>query len=137
LQHAVDSRGLDIQVDSCGTAAWHAGSPADSRSVAVMAEADVDISAQRSRKIRLADFEEFDHILVMDDSNYRDVCSVAPDDAARGKVARLLDVSGGRGLDAVCQGNVPDPYYDSEGGFEHVREMVREAVEGWLELQGY
>ena len=117
LQHMADEQHLGWQVDSAGTGGWHVGEGPDMRSVRTAREHGIDISKQVCRKFWLSDFEEFDHIYVMDRSNLHDVMAMAPDEVARKKVKLLL-------------GNkeVPDPYYD-DALFEPVFRLVEEGCE--------
>ena len=103
LQHLADEQHLGWKVDSAGTGGWHVGEGPDRRSVRTAREHGIDISKQVCRKFRKSDFEEFDHIYVMDKNNLRDILAMAPDEEARKKVKLLL-------------GNkeVPDPYYDDD-----------------------
>ena len=87
-----------------------------------MKAAGVDISGQRSRKFVRSDFNKFDRILVMDQSNLRDVLSLANTEEHAAKVARF-DATGA---------DVPDPYYGGEQGFSNVREQVRVAAQAHL-----
>ena len=83
---------------------------------------------QRSRPFSVADFEDFDHILVMDSSNHVNVLALTEDPAARAKVALMLDAS-------FPEQNkpVPDPYYGGEHGFEQVYQLLAQASEDWLD----
>jgi protein-tyrosine phosphatase len=112
LQHLADERGLDWQVDSAGTGGWHVGEGPDRRSVRTAKDHGIDISGQVCGKLKKSDFDDFDHIFVMDKSNLHDVTAMAPDDAAIAKVKLLLDDK-----------EVPDPYYD-DTLFEPVFRMV-------------
>lgn len=87
-----------------------------------MRAAGVDISGQRSRKFVRSDFDKFDRILVMDQSNLRDVLALAKTEEHAAKVA-LFDATGA---------DVPDPYYGGEQGFSNVREQVRVAAQAHL-----
>lgn len=91
----------DFFVDSAGTGGWHAGQSPDERSIATARNYGIDISNQKARKFTVSDFDTFDHIFVMDQSNYKDVLNLAPDDVAKSKVALILGPSK----------EVPDPYY--------------------------
>lgn len=112
-----------IQVDSAGTAGYHVGSPPDPRSVAVARKYQIDISQQRCRRFVREDFERFDHIFVMDQSNYQDIVELAQEEEHYDKV-RLL-------LEEIDPGpsEVPDPYYGGEQGFEYVFELIDQACE--------
>ena len=109
-------------VDSAGTGGWHAGQQPDSRSIAVAKNRGLDISCQKARQFKVSDFDAFDHIFVMDSSNYDNVVAMAPNEAAKAKVSLMMDaVYPGEGVD------VPDPYYGGDSGFENVFNMLDEA----------
>ncbi len=120
LKHKAREQGLDWTVDSAGTSAWHLGEPPDPRSVAVAQENGIDITDQRARQIRKADLEEFDLILAMDESNYRDILRLAP--AAHSSKVKMIRnfVEPGANL------GVPDPYWD-DNGFDRVFLMLDRA----------
>lgn len=110
-----------FSVDSAGTSGFHSGSAPDPRSIAIAKSNGIDLSLQRSRQFRGYDFEIFDHIFVMDKSNYRDVLKLAKTDQERQKVALILDYPGSK-IDEV-----PDPYYGENQGFEYVFNLLNEA----------
>jgi protein-tyrosine phosphatase len=122
IRHVAMVQGCRVKVDSAGTAGHHVGEGPDRRSVSAMKAAGVDISGQRSRKFVRSDFNKFDRILVMDQSNLRDVLSLAKTEEHAAKVA-LFDATGA---------DVPDPYYGGEQGFSNVREQVRVAAQAHL-----
>lgn len=110
-------------VDSAGTGAWHIGHSPDPRSVEVAKRNGVDISCQKGRQFSVRDYDEFDHIYVMDASNLDNVLSLARTDADRKKVAMILDV-----LFPGEKVDVPDPYFGLENGFNSVYAMLDEAT---------
>lgn len=121
-----------IALDSAGTGGWHAGDPPDPRSVAAAARRGIRVDGA-ARKVRLADFDEFDLIVALDRANARDLRRLAPDDRAAVKVRLLreFDPAGGGDLD------VPDPYYGGAGGFGRVLDLVDASCRGLLdELRG-
>ena len=59
-------------VDSAGTGSWHIGKKADSRMRIAAERRDINIFS-RARQITSKDFEEFNYILAMDDSNFRNI----------------------------------------------------------------
>ena len=59
-------------VDSAGTGSWHIGKKADSRMRIAAERRDINILS-RARQITSKDFDEFNYILAMDDSNYRNI----------------------------------------------------------------
>lgn len=128
LQHKAAERGIDLDIDSSGTSGWHAGEGPDRRAVAAMRQFGIDISMQRSRQFRTNDFEEFDHILVMDESNYQDVRSMSSNESHLSKVKMILNYSHpGQNLP------VPDPYYGGDRGFEEVYHLLNEACDAFLD----
>ena len=59
-------------VDSAGTGSWNIGKKADSRMRIAAERRDINILS-RARQITSKDFEEFNYILAMDDSNFRNI----------------------------------------------------------------
>jgi protein-tyrosine phosphatase len=111
-----------FNVDSAGTGNWHAGEGPDHRSVTTAKGRGLDISRQKARQIKVSDFNEFDHIYVMDANNLRDVTALAPDAEGKAKVKLMMDeIFPGQKVD------VPDPYYGGPDGFEKVYDMLDEA----------
>ncbi len=122
LKSKIDS--AIVQVDSAGTGGWHVGDPPDPRSIAIARQHGLDISNQRGRKFSAYDFESYDHIFVMDNSNYQDVIALANSNSEIGKVRLILDeIFPNENVD------VPDPYYGGDHGFEKVYQMLEEACE--------
>lgn len=121
LQSKVDSD--KVFVDSAGTAGYHVGNPPDKRSIAVAQKHGLTIGNQKCRKFSKTDFLEFDHIYVMDRSNFSDVASLAKNQEEANKVKLLLS--------EVELGikEVPDPYYGGDDGFENVYQMIDRACE--------
>ncbi|MDG2431782.1 low molecular weight protein-tyrosine-phosphatase [Flavobacterium sp.] len=111
-------------VDSAGTGSWHVGRSPDARSIAVAKKNNLDISQQKGRQFQQADFDKFDYIYVMDQSNYDDVLALATSDEQRQKVKIILDE-----LFPNENVDVPDPYYGMSNGFEMVYNMLDEACD--------
>ena len=111
-----------VVVDSAGTGNYHVGGLPDSRSIAIAQKYLLDITDQRCRRFRVSDFDEFDLIYVMDNSNRRDVLSLARDEKDRAKVKMILnEIFPNENVD------VPDPYTGGDFGFENVYKMLEEA----------
>ncbi len=129
LKSKVDAN--KVQVDSAGTGGWHVGELPDPRSIAIAKKHGLDITDQRGRKFSTYDFEQYDHIFVMDNSNHRDVLRLANSEEDKAKVKLILnEIFPGENVD------VPDPYYGGDQGFENVYQMLDEACEkivSWLE----
>ena len=114
----------EVFVDSAGTAAYHAGELPDSRSIEVAKKYGIDLTYQRARKFEVSDFDKFDEIFVMDDSNYQNVLWKARNEEDKGKVKMILNE-----LQPHSNRSVPDPYYGGNQGFENVHQMLNEACE--------
>ncbi len=111
-----------VFVDSAGTGHWHIGNPPDERSIAVGRKYNIDITDQLGRQFSAKDFDDFDLIYVMDNSNKSDVLELAENEEQRAKVKLILDeVFPGENVD------VPDPYMGGTMGFEKVYRMLDEA----------
>ncbi len=111
-------------VDSAGTGGWHAGELPDKRSITIARLKGLDISNQRARQFKISDFTSFDHIFVMDNTNYKEVLALAPNEATKSKVKLILnEISPNDNVD------VPDPYYGGVDGFENVYNMLDQACD--------
>ena len=120
LKLKVDSQKYFI--DSAGTGSYHIGSLPDSRSIAVARKYNLDITNQRCRQFKVSDFDEFDIIYVMDNSNRRDVLALARDENDKAKVRMILnEIFPNENVD------VPDPYLGGDQGFEKVYKLLEEA----------
>jgi protein-tyrosine phosphatase len=123
MKHKAAEYGLDWHIDSAGTGSWHAGELPDRRSIAIARQKGLDITYQRARQFRMADFSQFDKIFVMDTQNLSDVLRLATEPAHREKVELMLDQT-----HPGQRRSVPDPYYD-DNGFEEVFKMLDEACD--------
>lgn len=111
-------------VDSAGTGGWHAGELPDKRSISIARLKGLDISNQRARQFKVSDFTTFDHIFVMDNTNYKEVIALAPNEATKSKVKLILnEIFPNDNID------VPDPYYGGIDGFENVYNMLDQACD--------
>lgn len=123
LRQRLSEAGINhIIVDSAGTSGWHNGEHPDRRSTLNAKQNGVDISKQISRKFNSSDFEIFDVIYVMDQSNYNDVTSLSSDPSHLKKVRLLLnEITPGSNM------AVPDPYYGGDDGFQNVFNLIDQA----------
>ena len=127
LRHRVRERGLNIEVDSAGTAGYHIGARPDARMCKWSKEYGVDISGLRARQFSAADFDSYDHIFVMDLSNRENVLRLARNEADKQKVTLYLDE-----LYPGESREVPDPYYGGDSDFKHVIELLDQATNAFL-----
>ncbi|NDW18205.1 low molecular weight phosphotyrosine protein phosphatase [Dysgonomonas sp. 216] len=116
-----------IEVDSAGTSGWHNGELPDKRMRAHGAKRGYNFNSL-SRKFTQNDFDKFDIILAMDDSNYGNIMRLSLDLESQGKVFRMVDF-----LQKLKHDHIPDPYYSGAEGFELVLDLLEDACEGLLE----
>jgi protein-tyrosine phosphatase len=127
IRKAAEEVGLEITADSAGTGSWNMGESPSPEAVAAGSRAGLQIEG-RARKIHWADFDRFDVIVVMDQSNHRDVLSLAPSKEARAKV-RLF-----RTYDPSSEDDeIPDPYGGSAQDYEQMIELVVASARGLIE----
>jgi len=113
-----------FMVDSAGTGNYHIGKQPDSRSIEIAKKKGLDISSQKGRQFSSKDFEEFDYIFTMDNSNFNDVIKLAKNEAQKEKVDLILNqLFPGDNVD------VPDPFYGLQNGFDMVYEMLDETCD--------
>lgn len=112
FRQAAAQAGLDVEIDSAGTGAWHVGKAPDPRAIRTAKAHDVDISRLRARQIRTEDFRRFTHVFALDHDNLAAIQRLVPPDGLA-EIGLLLDLVQGRAGEAVT-----DPYYGDEAGFE-------------------
>ena len=71
------------------------------------------------------DFERFDYILAMDNSNLSNLHGMSPSQYHH-KIKLFLDFAD------VEEQEVPDPYYGGKRGFELVLDLIEEASDGLI-----
>lgn len=124
LRHKIKEQNLDIEVDSAGTANYHVGEQPDKRMILHAKKYGVDISTLRARQFVVADYDRFDQIYVMDESNLQNVYRLARNEDDKNKVELLLNE-----LLPAENLPVPDPYYGGEQEFIAVIELLEKATE--------
>jgi protein-tyrosine phosphatase len=97
------------------------GAPADPTSVALMAEAGLDISAHRGQQVNSALVTHADVILVMDGRQKQEMHRRYPTSA--GKVFCLGEHEGA---------DIPDPYRQARASFEHSLHLLKQGVNNWV-----
>ena len=127
MRRLAAERGVALALDSAGTGAWHVGNPPDPRMRAAAAARGYPIDDLRARQAVAEDFARFDHVLAMDRQNLADLKRLAP---ATGGAALSLMLSHGKS----GAGDVPDPYYGGDAGFDHVLDLLEDACAGLLEV---
>lgn len=120
----VKSKGKEDEyiIDSAGTSGYHSGELPDER-MRESARRHGYILCHHSRKIQYNDYDDFDHIICMDDSNMHHLVQNAPTSDAVQKIHKLTDIHPKSTID-----HIPDPYYGGVQGFERVIRLIEEAV---------
>ncbi|WP_417068056.1 low molecular weight protein-tyrosine-phosphatase [Niveibacterium terrae] len=113
--------GIAIEWDSAGISGCHVGEAPDPRAQKAAARRGYDLSQLRARKLEGADFRRFDLILAMDRGHLDEMKRRCPE-ALQDRVHLFLDYLPGRE-----GGEIPDPYYGGEAGFEHVLDLCEDA----------
>lgn len=129
FRHVVAERNLAklFEIDSAGTSDWHVNKSPDGRTVKAAAKRGYDLSSFRGRQAVAKDFEHFDYILAMDESNLSNLRAIAPANHSA-HLGLFLDFA-----DNFDQQEVPDPYYGGADGFELVLDLIEDASDGFLE----
>jgi protein-tyrosine phosphatase len=110
-------------VQSRGTGGWHVGESADASSIEVCAKHGISISDHRAKQLCTADFQHYDYILAMDESNLKNIRRAAPRDGSSiAEVAMYLPNSQ----------EVPDPWGESLSSFEHVFKLCTGEAQKWV-----
>ena len=125
FRELVKKRGLqdEISCDSAGTAGYHIGQLPDQRTMKNAEKHGLKLT-HRGRKLSVADLDDFEHIVVMDEANFKDVNDFYYKTIHKTPLADKLFLL--RDHDPETRGivEVPDPYYESEPFFEDVYQIV-------------
>ena len=121
FRQMVEIRGLGekLEADSAGTYAGHTGEQPDSR-MRNAAYARGYLLTHRARQVRLRDFEEFDRIVAMDDTNYHNLYRLAPSREAGSRVHPIWSLES-------------DRYSDGHDCFGHVLDMLEDGCRTLLD----
>lgn len=114
-----------IYADSCGTSNYHIGHAPDPRTIANATRNGISID-HLGRQLSEADLETFDFILAMDESNYRNILKLSNSSKFAHKIQLI------REYDPINPGDVPDPYYGGEEGFQEVFHILDRSVDTFL-----
>lgn len=120
-----DRPDLNVIVDSAGTSGWHVGEPPYGAMQQAALARGYDLSALRARQFVVADFDRFDLIIAMDDSNVKDIENLRPKGAGT-SVVLFTDFAPEAGIN-----HIPDPYYTRD--FDQTITLVETASFGLLD----
>ena len=127
FKHKIKEKGLEeyFEADSCGTANYHIGDTPDDRTVRNAKKNGVTIN-HRGRQLSERDLDKFDTIFAMDESNLRNIFRLENANQHAGKIRLMRD------YDPNGAGEVPDPYYGGEQGFQEVFDILDRTIENFL-----
>jgi len=123
LAHVAKERGIDIHVESAGTAGYHVGEEPDERTVATCKKYKVPID-HLAQQVRPLHFREFDYILGSDTANMNALDRVKPSDSTA-EVKLWGDWDDGK--------PIVDPYYGGMVGFEACFEQCKRYSNAFLD----
>jgi len=125
----VARKGLEneLQCDSAGTAAYHAGDSADYRMKQFAQKRGYQLTSISRPVDPDSDFDRFDYIIGMDRQNIRDLKAMARNENDRKKILLMTDFCSDKKQDSV-----PDPYYGGTAGFELVLDILEDACKGLI-----
>lgn len=111
-------------IDSAGISAHHIGEKADKRMRDIAYKHGIKLTS-KSRKVVLEDFDNFDLIIAMDNSNLRNLEKMANHNKKYLEKIKLM-----RAFDTLAEvKDVPDPYYGKDDEFEEVYQIVYRSCE--------
>ena len=109
-------RGIPVQTASAGTSGWHDGEGMHCGTADVLDGLGIASQDFVSRKLKASDVRDYDYLIVMDDSNLRDVEKLFGRQPEKiFKITDLLPQSSG-------YDHVPDPWYT--GSFNETRDIL-------------
>lgn len=112
-----------ITVDSAATSSWHIGSPPHKGTLAILKKYNISAEGLVGRQLTKGDFEKFDYIVGMDESNTKNIADIVGQ-PQHPKIIRLLDLTAHRK-------DVPDPYYT--GNFDETYDLITAGCKALLE----
>lgn len=118
LADLAKQRGYFVELDSAGTAAYHVGSPPDSRSIRALKKHNIDISQLTARQVCQDDFAYFDWILAMDKANLTNLQRLCPE-SMQYKVRLFSSFS-----PLQTNEDVADPYYGDDADFTQMADHL-------------
>ncbi len=124
------NKGLDMQIaiDSAGTMGYHTGDSPDPRMVAHAAKRGYRLDHKARKFDPKTDFDKFDFIITMDNSNYKDITAMDRDGSHKERIFKMAHFVKSFDVDEV-----PDPYYLGTQGFENVLNVLEDGCKGLLD----
>ena len=130
LKDMVEKRRVaeEFTIASAATSMEEIGNPVHYGTRQKLAEFGICTAGKYARQVTLADYQNYDYLIVMDKNNQRNLARIIGQDVDH-KVSLLLDYAG-----RPDQG-IADPWYT--GDFELTYDDIKAGLEGLLKYLGY
>lgn len=125
MQNMVDKQGLSqrFMIASSATSSEELGNPVHYGTKQKLSEHGISCDGKRATKLKSADYDEYDYIVVMDSLNMRNLSKLIRHDNDK-KIFKLLDFT-------ASGGDIADPWYT--GNFDLTYSDVVRGCRGLLE----
>lgn len=125
MKYLVEGTELEgnIRIDSKATSSEEDGNPPHMGTVRMLQSKGIPMGKHVSRKMSREDYDFYDYIIGMENSNIRNILRITGGDPLN-KVSLLLDYTG-------VPGEIADPWYT--GNFQQTYSDVRRGCEAFLE----
>lgn len=126
FRHMVNEAGLSeyFLIDSAGTDGnYNLGERPDSKAIKAAKALGISIEDHRARQLVKDDFDSWDYVITMENSNIRDIKSM-------GKVKGKLHLM--RDFDPEGQGEIKDPWCLGQDAFDEACTMIERSCRGLL-----
>ena len=120
----IKKKGLESKflIESAGTSNEEEGNPVYPPAARKLAEFGISTSGKYARKLTKDDYDKYDYILAMENSNLRNIEKILGKDVDK-KVFRLLDLS-------KNPRDIADPWYT--GNFDITYSDIKEGLEAFI-----
>ena len=112
-----------FEIASAAVSREELGNPVYPPAKAVLNSMGISCAGKYARQMSVKDYEYFDYLICMDDSNMRNMLRICGGDPAN-KMYRLLDFT-------AAPGEVSDPWYS--GDFQTTKKDIADGLEALLE----
>ncbi len=127
LKHLISLQSCQcVTVDSCGLGNWHLGHDRDLRMKEAALARGIILNGV-AKQFQLDYFDQFDYIFASDDEVLNHLNKYAKTKEQKEKIFLMTAFSS-----AYKGENIPDPYYQSSGGFECVLDMLEDSCKELL-----
>lgn len=112
----------EFYIESSATSTEEIGNDVHYGTISKLNSVGIPVEARRAKKLTKKDYEEFDYIIAMEESNIRNIIRIVGEDSEN-KVYKLLDFSNN-------SRDIADPWYT--GNFDKTYEDILEGCKAFL-----